>query len=197
MRDGEIKGAARVDEISDDEILRLIVGRTFSHAFPPKGGDAKDGRGRFVGGRAYGREFLRRLDDRGGEIVGIAGITGNGQSEFLRALAGLISKGTVTLFGKLMALGRPDGARKAGVSYLSSDRQKEVLFMSLSVRENAALSALPLLSRLGFVSRREEYASLEKQRSNLAIKSEGVDSNIGSLSGGNQQKVVLARALPS
>ena len=64
MRDGEIKGAARVDEISDDEILRLIVGRTFSHAFPPKGGDAEDGRGRPVGDRAYGREFLRRLDDR-------------------------------------------------------------------------------------------------------------------------------------
>src|SRR6202021_2318293 len=69
--------------------------------------------------------------------------------------------------------------------------------MSLSVRENAALSALPLLSRFGFVSRREEYASVEEQRSNLAIKSAGVDSNIGSLSGGNQQKVVLARALLS
>ena len=135
---------------------------------------------------------------RGGEIVGIAGITGNGQSEFLRALAGLVSaQGTVTLFGKPMALGRPDGARKAGVSYLSSDRQKEALSMSLSVRENAALSALPLLSRFGFVSRREEYASVEEQRSNLAIKSAGVDSNIGSLSGGNQQKVVLARALLS
>jgi ribose transport system ATP-binding protein len=135
---------------------------------------------------------------RGGEIVGIAGITGNGQSEFLRALAGLVSaQGTVALFGKPMALGRPDGARKAGVSYLSSDRQKEALFMSLSVRENAALSALPLLSRFGFVSRREEYASVEEQRSNLAIKSAGVDSNIGSLSGGNHQKVVLARALLS
>ena len=135
---------------------------------------------------------------RGGEIVGIAGITGNGQSEFLRALAGLVSaKGTVTLLGKPMALGRPDGARKAGVSYLSSDRQKEALFMSLSVRENAALSALPLLSRFGFVRRREEYASVEEERSNLAIKTASVDSNIGSLSGGNQQKVVLARALLS
>ena len=135
---------------------------------------------------------------RGGEIVGIAGITGNGQSEFLRALAGLVAaKGIVTLLGKPVTLGRPDGARKAGMSYLSSDRQKEALFMSLSVRENAALSALPRLTRFGFVSRREEYASVEEQRSNLAIKSAGVDSNIGSLSGGNQQKVVLARALLS
>ena len=69
--------------------------------------------------------------------------------------------------------------------------------MSLSVRENAALSALPLLSRLGFVRRREEYASVEEERSNLAIKTASVNSNIGSLSGGNQQKVVLARALLS
>jgi ribose transport system ATP-binding protein len=199
MRDGEIKGAARVDEISDDEILRLIVGRTFSHAFPPKGATPKtDAVGLSVTGLTGENFYDVSMTALGGEIVGIAGITGNGQSEFLRALAGLVSaKGAVTLFGKAMALGRPDGARKAGVSYLSSDRQKEALFMSLSVRENAALSALPLLSRFGFVSRREEYASVEAQRSNLAIKSAGVDSNIGSLSGGNQQKVVLARALLS
>jgi ribose transport system ATP-binding protein len=197
MRDGEIKGAARVDEISDDEILRLIVGRTFSHAYPPKADTLQtDAAGLSVTGLKGENFYDVSMTARGCEIVGIAGITGNGQSEFLRALAGLVSaKGTVTLFGKPIALGRPDGARKAGVSYLSSDRQKEALFMSLSVRENAAFSALPLLSRFGFVRRREEYARVEEQRSTLAIKSVGIESNIGSLSGGNQQKVVLARAL--
>ena len=145
MRDGEIKGASRVDEISDDEILRLIVGRTFSHAYPPKAKRPKtDAAGLSVTGVTGENFYDVSMTARGGEIVGIAGITSNGQSEFLRALAGLAAAtGTVTLVGKPIALGRPDGARKAGVSYLSSDRQKEALFMSLSVRENAALSALP------------------------------------------------------
>ena len=133
MRDGEIKGAARVDEISDDEILRLIVGRTFSHAFPPKGETPKtDAVGLSVTGLTGENFYDVSMTARGGEIVGIAGITGNGQSEFLRALAGLVSaKGTVTLFGKPIALGRPDGRpERRGVSYLSSDRQKgSALFM--------------------------------------------------------------------
>jgi ribose transport system ATP-binding protein len=112
MRDGQIKGAARVDEISDDEILRLIVGRTFSHAFPPKGATPKtDAVGLSVTGLTGENFYDVSMTARGGEIVGIAGITGNGQSEFLRALAGLVSaKGTVTLLGKPVALGRPDGA---------------------------------------------------------------------------------------
>jgi ribose transport system ATP-binding protein len=199
MRDGEIKGASRVDEISDDEILRLIVGRTFSHAYPPKAKMPKTDAASLSVTGVTGENFYDvSMTARGGEIVGIAGITSNGQSEFLRALAGLAAAtGTVTLGGRPIALGRPDGARRAGVSYLSSDRQKEALFMSLSVRENAALSALPVLSRFGFVSRREECASVEEQRSNLAIKTTGIESGVGSLSGGNQQKVVLARALLS
>jgi ribose transport system ATP-binding protein len=199
MRDGEIKGASRVDEISDDEILRLIVGRTFSHAYPQKAKTPKTDAASLSVTGVTGENFYDvSMTARGGEIVGIAGITSNGQSEFLRALAGLAAAtGTVTLGGRPIALGRPDGARRTGVSYLSSDRQKEALFMSLSVRENAALSALPLLSRFGFVSRREECASVEEQRSNLAIKTTGIESGVGSLSGGNQQKVVLARALLS
>ena len=197
MRDGEIKGVSRVDEISDDEILRLIVGRNFDHTYPPKGAGPKpDAPGLQVAGLTGANFYDVSMTARGGEIIGIAGITGNGQSEFLRALAGLApASGTVSLAGKPIGLGRPDGARRAGVNYLSSDRQKEGLFMSLSVRENAALAALPLFSRFGFVRQRVEYGAIEEQRVELAIKTANIDSNIGALSGGNQQKVILARAL--
>ena len=197
MRDGEVKGSAPLSQLSDDDILRLIVGRTLTDAYPPKRSEPRPEAGGLVVQGLSGASFYDvNMAARPGEIVGVAGITGNGQSDFLRALAGLSSAaGGVTLAGQPLRLGRPDAARKAGVSYLSPDRQKEGLFMSLSVRENAVLSALPLLSEFGFVRQRLEREKVEAQRSDLAIRAASIEANIASLSGGNQQKVVLARAL--
>lgn len=197
MRDGEVKGSAPLSQLSDDDILRLIVGRTLTDAYPPKTSQSQPKAGGLVVQGLTGASFYDvNMAARAGEIVGIAGITGNGQSEFLRALAGLSSAaGEVTLAGQPLRLGRPDAARRAGISYLSPDRQKEGLFMSLSVRENAVLSALPLLSKFGFVRQRLEREKVEAQRNDLAIRAASIDANIASLSGGNQQKVVLARAL--
>ncbi len=197
MRDGEVKGSAPVDEMSDEDMLRLIVGRTVTSVFPPKSAGLKDGSARLAVNRLAGRNFHDvSMTASGGEIVGIAGITGNGQSEFLRSLAGLVSaSGEVTLGGKTLRLGRPEVMHKAGVTFLTSDRQNEGLFMRLSVRENAALTGLPRLARFGVIRRRLEYASVEEQREKLAIRTPSIDTNVGSLSGGNQQKVVLARAM--
>lgn len=197
MRDGEVKGTASVENISDDEILHLIVGRTLSQTFPQKDRISRDIKPSLVVEKLSGENFYDvSMMAHPGEIVGIAGIVGNGQSEFLRALGGLgPARGVARLRDKVLDLGRPDAARQAGICYLSGDRQKEGLFMSLSVRENAAVSALPLFSRLGFVRRSKEYEKVGKVRSDLAIKTASVDTTISALSGGNQQKVVLARAL--
>lgn len=197
MRDGEVQGSAPLDRLSDDDILRLIVGRTLTHAYPPKGSRERPLSGGLIVRGLSGAGFHDvSMTASAGEIVGIAGITGNGQSEFLRALAGLSpATGEVRLAGRPLRLGQPDKARQAGVSYLSSDRQKEGLFMSLSLRENAALSVLPRLSRLGFVRRRLEREKVEAERGALAIRAASIDAGVASLSGGNQQKVVLARAL--
>ncbi len=197
MRDGEVKGSAPVDEMSDEDMLRLIVGRTVTSVFPAKSAGAKSDAHRLVVSKLSGRNFHDvSMIAGGGEIVGIAGITGNGQSEFLRALAGLVgASGEVRLGEKSLRLGRPEAANKAGVMFLSSDRQNEGLFMRLSVRENAALSGLPLLARFGVIRRSAEQASVEEQREKLSIRTASIEANVGSLSGGNQQKVVLARAL--
>jgi ribose transport system ATP-binding protein len=196
MRDGEVKGHARVNEISDEEILQLIIGRTLTSAYPAKGSGVTPG-GSLAVTNLSGRNFHDvSMSASGGEIVGIAGITGNGQSEFLSALAGLVSAtGEVMLAGQSLRLGHPEAAHKAGISYLSSDRQKEGLFMSLSVRENATLSALSRFARFGVIRRKAEYTGVEEQRSDLDIRTPSVDTNVASLSGGNQQKVILARAL--
>jgi ribose transport system ATP-binding protein len=197
MRDGEIKGSTLVNDMSDEEMLRLIVGRAVSSTFPPKSSGLKEEDKSLIVKNVSGTDFYDvSMTASGGEIVGIAGITGNGQSEFLRALAGLgKASGEASLAGKPLKLDHPDAARKAGITFLSSDRHKEGLFLSLSVRENAALSALPAFARFGVVRRQTEIERVEEQHVALTIRTPSIDTSISSLSGGNQQKVVLARAL--
>jgi ribose transport system ATP-binding protein len=201
MRDGEVKGCSPVNEMSDEEMLQLIVGRTMSAAFPPKHGErgSEEDSPYLVVESMSGAAFHDvNFSASRGEVVGLAGISGNGQSEFLRALAGLESaSGSAQLLSKSLKLGRPVAAREAGIAFLSSDRHNEGLFMTMSVRENVALSALPLFSRLGVLRRRAESARVEEERVALEIRTPSLETSVSSLSGGNQQKVALARALLS
>jgi ribose transport system ATP-binding protein len=197
LRDGQVRASARLDELSDDEILRLIVGRTIDAAFPPKSsGENGRGPGLVVEGVSGDGFHDVGLTVAPGEIVGLAGIEGNGQSEFLRALAGLErAAGSARLGTKELRLSDPDAARKAGVTYLSADRHSEGVLMRMSVRENAALSGLPRFATRGVVQRRAEVAAVEGQRKALAIRTPTLETPISALSGGNQQKVVLARSM--
>jgi ribose transport system ATP-binding protein len=197
MRDGEVRGSAPVSEMSDEEMLRLIVGRKLAFAFPEKAG-GRNGAAPTLGVRDLtGDDFQDvSLSVGGKEIVGLAGVAGSGQSEFLRALAGLErSSGTVTLNGREVRVNTSRSATDAGVVYLPADRHGEGLVMSLSVRENAALSALSDYSRYGIVSRRKESRSVEQQKEALDIRTTSIGTGVRNLSGGNQQKVALARAL--
>jgi ribose transport system ATP-binding protein len=197
LRDGQVRASAMLDELSDDEILRMIVGRTIDAAFPPKSSSENGPGSGLVVDAMSGAGFHEvALTVSPGEIVGLAGIEGNGQSEFLRALAGLErATGSARLGAESLRLGDPDEARKAGVTYLSSDRHSEGVLMSMSVRENAALSALPRFATHGVVRRRAEVAAIEGQRRALEIRTPTLETPISSLSGGNQQKVVLARSM--
>jgi len=200
MRDGEVRGSAPIGEMSDEEMLRLIVGRKLSLAFPDKS-SAKRGEGDpALSVKGLGGSGFDHVDLEVGpkEIVGLAGIAGNGQTEFLRALAGLErASGEVRLGDTKLKLGRSKAAHDAGIVYISADRHNEGLVMSLSVRENAALSALPEFAHLGFVSRGEESAAVREQSQALDVKTPSIATQVASLSGGNQQKVALARALLS
>jgi len=195
LRDGRVRGTAPVGEISDDELLALIVGRMLEATFPPKRPSANDqGPVLRVDGLS-GRGF----DDvsfsaRKGEIVGVAGIVGNGQRALLRALAGLDrSTGTVNVEGA--SLSRKALLEKA--AYMPADRLTEGLMVDLNVRENAALTALDQFTTGPFVSRRREIEAVERELSELAVKAPSLESSVSSLSGGNQQKVVMSRALLS
>ena len=195
LRDGAVRGSFGVAEASDGQLLELIVGRAVTAEFPPKATGA--GEPLLVVENFSNHAFHDvALTAAAGEIVGLAGIVGNGQAEVLRALAGLArATGRAELRGTPLRPGRPDAALDAGVVYLSSDRLGEGLFGTLSVRENALVSALGQFSRLGVMRPRAEARAVEEQRSALAIKAPSIDANVLSLSGGNQQKVLLARAL--
>jgi len=197
MRDGAIQASDALDAFSDEDLLRLIVGRAVSSTYPPKRQAVVEGPPTLTVEGLSGAEFERvDLTVEPGEIVGLAGIAGNGQSAFMRALAGLEpASGSVRLGETPLKLGRPDAMRHAGVAYLPADRHGEGLLMSLTVRENASLSALPAFARRGLIDGGAEAAAVERQREQLGIRTPSIEADVATLSGGNQQKVVLARAL--
>lgn len=195
LRDGKLRGTSPVDEISDDELLALIVGRKLESTFPPKRDLSAAGETNFVVSNITGPGFFDvSLAGERGEIIGVAGVVGNGQGELLRALAGLEPfSGGVTIRDQNYA-GRDLLHRSA---FMPADRHREGLMMSLSVRENAAVAALRKFRSFFFVSRKKELEDVGASLASLSVKAPSMDASVAALSGGNQQKVVIARALLS
>ncbi|GCE30747.1 sugar ABC transporter ATP-binding protein [Dictyobacter alpinus] len=137
------------------------------------------------------------LDIHAGEIVGLAGLLGSGRSEVARAIFGAdaLEGGTVMLSGKERHFRSPADAIRAGIGFCSEDRKAEGIIPYLSVRENLTLAALPTLSRYGIVSREKQQQIVEQFIQRIGIKTSGPDQLVRELSGGNQQKVLLARWL--
>jgi ribose transport system ATP-binding protein len=197
LRDGKVRGTFLADGISEGEILSLIIGRPVDHALPEKG-ERRGGKAPLLVARKISNGILQGIDLElaPGEVVGFAGIQGNGQHEFIRSLAGLApAVGEFRINGKQAALGDPTRIQDAGIVYLPGDRHSEGLFMSLSVRENVVALVLDALSRLGLVSQRLERSLVARQIAALSIKTPSSETRIASLSGGNQQKVLFARSL--
>jgi ABC-type sugar transport system ATPase subunit/ribose/xylose/arabinose/galactoside ABC-type transport system permease subunit len=195
LRDGKLRGTAAVDEISDADLLAMIVGRTIETTFPEKAaaGNGAEPLLRVDGLSGHGFDDVS-LTARKGEIVGIGGVVGNGQPAFLRALAGRNpSTGSVTVDGKEL----PRRRLFESTGYMPADRLSEGLMNDLNVRENAALTALNRLRVGPFVSRRRELDMVERELSELAVKAPSTEAPVSALSGGNQQKVVMARAMLS
>jgi ribose transport system ATP-binding protein len=196
LRDGSNRGTFPVAELTPDDILKLIVGRQIDAVFPDKptgGPGAPVLRVSGLSGEAFDDVSLTI---GAGEIVGLAGVIGNGQQELIRALAGLEPQtGQIELHGKAISVSNPVQARRAGIAYVPADRHREGLFPSLSVRENAAANALGSFATSGFVRPAAERGAVATESRALAVKAASPDIGVMTLSGGNQQKVVFARAL--
>ena len=137
------------------------------------------------------------LEVAAGEIVGVAGLLGSGRTETARAIFGAApsEQGAVYLGGRRLDPQSPDDAIAAGIGFVSEDRKAEGIIPELSIRENLTLAALPMLTRFGIVSRSRQVEIVERFMRRLGIKAASADQRIRELSGGNQQKVLLARWL--
>jgi len=135
------------------------------------------------------------FDVRRGEIVGLLGLLGSGRTEICKAVYGAIrpDAGEIRLGGEALARRSPARALRAGIAYLSEDRRREGIFPGLSVRENLTAAVLPRLSTLGVVRPREQSDIVARFSEELRLKAAGAEQPVAELSGGNQQKVLLAR----
>jgi ribose transport system ATP-binding protein len=198
LRDGEGRGTFAVTDTTDQQILGLIVGRALASEFPGKHAGATLAPALVTRGLTGDGFFNVNLEVPAGEILGIAGIIGNGQSQLLRALGGLNrAAGDIVVNGEVKKLRHSSDALREGIVYLSADRLHEGLMTSLSVRENTVVSNLKMFSKFGVVRSSVESVAVRERAQSLALKTNSIDSNVLSLSGGNQQKVLFMRSLLS
>jgi ribose transport system ATP-binding protein len=193
LRDGTLRGTTAVKAISDAELLALIVGRQLDASFPPKHVATGDEPPLLEVEGLSGPGFQDiSLTVRRGEIVGIGGVVGNGQPAFLRALAGRrASTGSVLIGGKAFSRRR----LFEGAAYMPADRLTDGLMLDLNVRENAAITAVGRLTTGPFISGRREVDVVQRELSELAVRAPSLEAPVSALSGGNQQKVVMARSM--
>jgi ABC-type sugar transport system ATPase subunit len=195
LRDGVSQGTFDVSSVTEEGIVALMIGRPLEVAFPERRTQDADAEVLLSVSGLHGERFGPiDLAVRRGEILGIAGAEGNGQVQFLRALAGVEhATGGAACDGAELDRSSPLGPLRAGVVLLSGDRKGEALFPVLSVRANATVQVLRRLARGGVVARRQERRAIGDLVRRLRVRMMSAEQPIQSLSGGNQQKVSLMR----
>jgi ABC-type sugar transport system ATPase subunit len=196
LRDGRLVGSRPAVELSHDDVIRMMVGRDVhevtTQSVTP-------------GPVVLKVENLTRVGDiddvsfdvRAGEIVTLAGLVGAGRSEVVGAVFGAeyYDSGAVTVGGIRLPPGDPVAAMQAGIGYIPEDRRRQALIGKLSVRANATLASLEAVSPGGLIRRDLEDAIVDQATRALSVRMASADAPIATLSGGNQQKVVIARWL--
>lgn len=198
LRDGRGQGTWHVDGLDDDKIVELIVGTAVSREFPPKAAPARLGQPALSTHAYSGKGFSDvNVSIRKSEIVGLAGIDGHGQREFMRALAGLnvARHGSVQLDGTRVSVPHPGSAASLGIEFISGDRHRESAFEDMPIRANFSFRSLARDSWMGFVRQGQEALRSREGLGKLGVKYGHIEDDMRTLSGGNQQKVVLAGAL--
>ncbi|WP_020673629.1 sugar ABC transporter ATP-binding protein [Amycolatopsis nigrescens] len=201
LRDGAVTRDAELAEFTEDTLIAAMVGRDVQDLYPETGGKAEAGTPllRVRGLRPPGTAHPVDLDVRAGEIVGVAGLLGAGRSELLRAVFGADppKTGTVEVDGKRVPTGRPRDAVVAGIGLLSEDRKELGLLPELTIRENVSIASLTGMASRGVLSRRREAERVDEVLDGLRLRAGSYDQPVSTLSGGNQQKVLVARWLVS
>lgn len=197
FRDGEYVSTDAVEDLTVDGLVQRMVGRDISTMFPKKETEAGDVLLEVHGLTREGVFEDVSFDVRGGEIVALAGLVGAGRSEVVRAIFGVdrYDAGEVRVAGERLARGSTSSAMAAGLGLVPEDRRQQGLVMELSVERNTTLTKRWELSRFGILRRSAEHRTAETWTQRLRVKAADLADAVSTLSGGNQQKVVLAKWL--
>ncbi|WAA12542.1 sugar ABC transporter ATP-binding protein [Fervidibacillus halotolerans] len=197
LRDGQSIDTKNIQETNFEEIVKLMVGRELGERFPKRTTTPGEIRLKVqnldVGDHIKGIQF----DVRKGEILGVAGLMGAGRTEIMEGLFGAKkgAKGVLYLDGKQIPIKNPETSIKHGIAFVTEDRKGEGLVLDLSVRENLTLPNFKKVSSIGFMKKKKEEKFTDEMIEKLRIKTSGREQVVKSLSGGNQQKVVVGKWL--
>ncbi len=195
MRDGRTVDTKDISATSFDEVVRKMVGRELTERYPAR--TAKPGEVvlEVKNATKQGQFSDVSFNVRAGEIVGFSGLMGAGRTEIMRALFGLesLDSGEIRIHGKSVRIRRPDDAVRHGIGFITEDRKDEGLILDFSIRDNMALPNLFSFTSNGFISNKKEEEFVDTLIKRLQVKTQSSATPARSLSGGNQQKVVIAK----
>jgi ABC-type sugar transport system ATPase subunit len=196
LRDGQDKGTRALGETTEGELIRMMVGRDLENMFERSSRPRADVV-LLVNDVSTDDVHNISFDIHAGEVVGLAGLVGAGRTELAHALAGdtRITSGSISVEGRRLQLRSPKDAIRAGICLAPEERKAQALLLDRSVRDNTTLAVLRRLSTGGIVNRRRELAVTREFVDRLSIRTSSAEAPVSTLSGGNQQKVVLARWL--
>lgn len=197
LRDGHDVGCFSRDELTEETAIQMMVGREIKNLFAKE--EVPIGE-TILSVRGFSTPNLLRdvsFDLRRGEILGLAGLVGSGRTELMRALFGVDphSRGRIYIDGRPVRIKSAEEAIRHGLALVPEDRRNQGLIVNMTVRENGTLVALRRLHRLGFIRSKAEREVIDDYINKLGIKTPGREQRVANLSGGNQQKVVVAKWL--
>jgi len=196
LKDGCVVGTRLIDQITRPELIQMMVGRPLEEIFPPRVGRSGEARlvvDKVTAGPVRDASFTLHA----GEILGIAGMVGSGRTELARAIFGAdpVQSGKILLQGTTLTGHTPRQAIGAGLALAPEDRKRQGLFLGQSIRHNLTLPILAQLTQRGIIQRNQETQLVATAQQDLAIQMASPGQLVQYLSGGNQQKVVLAKWL--
>jgi ribose transport system ATP-binding protein len=195
MRDGRTVDTKAIPDTNFDEVVRKMVGRELTERYPSR--KPKYGEVILEVRNASRKELFENVsfDVKAGEVLGFSGLMGSGRTEIMRAIFGLdrLDNGEIKIRGKKVNIRKPADAVKHGIGFITEDRKDEGLVLDFSIRENMALTNLFSFSSKGFISNAKEQEFVDTLIKRLQIKTQSSETAARNLSGGNQQKVVIAK----
>jgi len=199
LRDGEYIGTKDISEVTEESLIAMMVGRSITNVYPPSTHSIDRSKPLFEVKNLSASSYVKDASFcvYPGEILGFSGLVGSGRTEIAKAIFGCFKKtgGSIFFDGNEVIIDNPRHAIKQGIAFVTEDRKLEGLALGLSVGDNITASNYDLVSQGGIVKKQKSNSLISQGIEKLRVKTPGAKTHTGFLSGGNQQKVILARCL--